>query len=228
MVGTPIEVNHRTVARINIDGPRIHVIVDAKGPPLEFIKIKLPNGKVITQKIKFDFYLLYCSHCRRMGHSTAVCRLAGRTNPSPSARTRGDFNAGMDKDGWQVVCRKGGRNECGAMGGIARASGAGRNGSRPPQTPENIRARRASRPPPRTRKAKAGQGACRDHVTRTCTAIPVIAMPSARKHHKQRHMRRTARWLPHGGRYRGRYVMFIHIFPPPHQVPISCTTTLTL
>lgn len=32
MAGTPIEVDHRTVARVNIDGPRIHVIVDAKMP----------------------------------------------------------------------------------------------------------------------------------------------------------------------------------------------------
>lgn len=33
MVGTPIEVDHRTVARVNIDGPRIYVMVDPKTPP---------------------------------------------------------------------------------------------------------------------------------------------------------------------------------------------------
>lgn len=158
MVGTPIEVDHRTVARVNIDGPRIHVLVDAKNPPLEFIKIKLPNGKVIEQQIKFDFYPLYCCNCRRMGHSSSVCRLASRPNPNPSARTRGVLNADLDKEGWQTVRRRNGRSNGRTPGnnlhtsraaliGNAHAPGSGRGRSRPTHVLGQTRARSASRPP---------------------------------------------------------------------------------
>lgn len=133
MVGTPIEVDHRTVARVNIDGPRIHVMVDAKTPPPEFIKIKLPSGKIVNQKIVFDFYPTYCTHCRHMGHVTAVCRRAGKTYPDPRSNSRGFANAetapsGPDDKGWQQVCRRKGRNEK-----AAPTAGAGRGASRPPQ-----------------------------------------------------------------------------------------------
>lgn len=132
MVGTPIEVDHRTVARINIDGPRIHVIVDAKNPPPDLIKVKLPNGKVILQKIKFDFYPLYCLNCRRMGHSTSICRVASKTNPGPSFGTRGNLHAEIENDGWQLV--KGRKNKQRNMeetNGFRRARSSSRSNSRP-------------------------------------------------------------------------------------------------
>lgn len=47
MVGTLVEVDHRTIARINIDGPRFHVIVDATYKPPDFIRIKFPSSKII-------------------------------------------------------------------------------------------------------------------------------------------------------------------------------------
>lgn len=133
MVGTPIEVDHRTVARINIDGPRFHVIVDAKTPPPEHIKIKLPNGKLVTQKILFDFYPMYCSTCKRMGHLTTVCRARRKSIHGLSPLIRDVSHAGNENDSWQVV--RGRRNKNGNTHDQRKGSrvrGAERSKSCPP------------------------------------------------------------------------------------------------
>lgn len=133
MVGTSVEVDHRTVARININGPRFHVIVDAKTPPLDSIKIRLPNGKVILQKIKFDFYPLYYANCKRMGHSTITCRWSPTSNHVPSTAVRGKPNAGVEEDGWQQVRGRRNRQQTNIYRNLGgRGSGTWRSKSRQP------------------------------------------------------------------------------------------------
>lgn len=148
IVGTLVEVDHRTVARINIDDMRFHVIVDEKKSPPENIKIKLPSAKIITQKITFDFYPLYCLKSRRMGHNSISCRALNKTGPSMRATSRGGPNAGRkNKEEWKMVRgRKGINNTTIGKEGGTSTNNERRSKSRPPTGQRGESNRTRSRP----------------------------------------------------------------------------------
>lgn len=149
--GTPLmlcsmleDFNFKEVPQFKFDGPRIHVIVDAKNPPQNLIEIKLPSGKVFNQKIKFDFYPLYCLKCKMMGHIASYCRTSRDANPIPRAFSRGGLPVGGNKkEDWQVV--RGQRNN-NINAGTERRDGANGRRSKSCHQPRTANERSRSRP----------------------------------------------------------------------------------
>lgn len=161
LVGCPIEVDAKTVAKTNIDGPRFHVLVDAFHEPREGIHIKLPCGTAFFQAIKFDFYPRMCSRCGRLGHFVKSCvanlEFANKTkrgsHPSVGgffANYRNGSRPPQRDERWQAPPRGGDRGQ-----------NRNRSVSRAPPNGRDIRNRSNSRAAnPRTRwVSKTGDGA---------------------------------------------------------------------
>lgn len=80
-VGTPVAVDHNTIRRQSLDGPRVQVIFYMKKDPRESIELVLPNGASIQQKIIFEQFPKFCHTCHAFGHITMGC-------PGPEERER--------------------------------------------------------------------------------------------------------------------------------------------
>lgn len=66
LIGELIVVDHKTIARNHIDGPRVQVLVDPAKPPIYGVNLSLHNGTTFEQKIVYNYYPIFCSHCKRV------------------------------------------------------------------------------------------------------------------------------------------------------------------
>ncbi|CAH9135334.1 unnamed protein product, partial [Cuscuta epithymum] len=74
-VGIPITTDRVTLEKARSNFARVLIEVDAsKPPPLEF-KIKLPNGKLHTQYVRYETFPNYCFHCKKFGHHAFTCSI---------------------------------------------------------------------------------------------------------------------------------------------------------
>lgn len=75
LIGDPIEVDYKTISNNSIAGPRFQVLVDALKQPIISVNLRLHNGSTFEQKVTYTFYSLFCSNCKRVGHSTVNYRV---------------------------------------------------------------------------------------------------------------------------------------------------------
>lgn len=90
LIGEPIAVDHKTMARNHIDGPRVQVLVDPARRPLYGVNLSLHNGTKFEQKIIYDYYPIFCSTCSRVGHVSENCRMTDRIGPGSRPRRAGE------------------------------------------------------------------------------------------------------------------------------------------
>lgn len=109
VIGEPITLDNRTIAKNNIDGPRLQVLVDAKITPLDCITLRLHNGRSFTQNISYDFYPLFCTKCKRVGHVLSSCRSALPTQLGMIQLPKTSATHPTTDGEWQVQRRKAGQ-----------------------------------------------------------------------------------------------------------------------
>lgn len=85
-----------------IVGLKFLVLVDATKLAIHKVNIKLHNDNIFTQKIHYDFYPMFCSKCKRIGHIVNNCRVNIITSRGPTNLPRVDTRI-VDDVGWQVV-----------------------------------------------------------------------------------------------------------------------------
>ncbi|XP_049360657.1 uncharacterized protein LOC125825359 [Solanum verrucosum] len=89
-LGTPLYADACTTNIDRISYARILVEMDAAKPLPEAIKIGDPKGKIIDQKIVYDWRRVYCQKCCQVGHNCSTWRDTGmkqarkeQVNPAP-------------------------------------------------------------------------------------------------------------------------------------------------
>lgn len=105
MLGEPVEVDFKTISKNSLAGPRVMVLVDAMKSPVESVNLKLHNGNIFTQSVIYDFYPLFCSSCKRVGHTAENCRVNFTPNRGAPNPPRGSARGNLDT-GWQVQNRR--------------------------------------------------------------------------------------------------------------------------
>lgn len=78
---------------------------DALKQPVKEVNIRMLNGNIFTQAVKYDFYPLLCSSCKKIGHTVDRCRVIPNANRGVSNPPWGNLNVEANA-GWQVPRRK--------------------------------------------------------------------------------------------------------------------------
>lgn len=99
--GEPIEVDYKTISKNLIAGPRFQVFVDALKQPINSINLWLHNGNTFEQKVIYNFYPLFCSTCKCVGHSAVNFRVNTISNQGAVNSIRDGMKM-VDDAGWQV------------------------------------------------------------------------------------------------------------------------------
>ena len=77
ILGNPISTDRLTATRERISFARVLVEIDPSKELKRMVEIQLPNGRIRQQKIIYENEPKYCSMCKVLGHSVAVCKRAG-------------------------------------------------------------------------------------------------------------------------------------------------------
>ncbi|CAH9114575.1 unnamed protein product [Cuscuta europaea] len=74
-VGVPLTTDRVTLEKARSSFARVLIEVDAsKAPPL-LIPIRLPNGRLHKQRVRYETFPNYCFHCKCFGHHAFTCKV---------------------------------------------------------------------------------------------------------------------------------------------------------
>ncbi|CAH9135342.1 unnamed protein product [Cuscuta epithymum] len=74
-VGLPLTTDRVTLEKARSNFARVLIEIDASKPPPLELKIKLPNGKLHTQFVRYETFPNYCFHCKKFGHHAFTCSI---------------------------------------------------------------------------------------------------------------------------------------------------------
>lgn len=75
LVGKLIMVNHNTEKRNGLNFSRLLVEMEMNTQLPDVVFFKNKRGKLIEQKVSYDWKPTLCSHCSKYGHAEDVCRI---------------------------------------------------------------------------------------------------------------------------------------------------------
>ncbi|XP_070030712.1 uncharacterized protein [Nicotiana sylvestris] len=75
LIGKPVIVDQNTEKRIGVNFARllVEVEMDAKLP--DVVMFRNEKGKLIEQRVNYDWKPTFCTHCLKYGHEEVVCML---------------------------------------------------------------------------------------------------------------------------------------------------------
>ena len=78
MVGKPITTDECTAKKLRISYARVLVEVDITQKPIETVDIMDHKGKLVEQKIEYEWRPMYCQSCLKIGHDCAIKKGPGK------------------------------------------------------------------------------------------------------------------------------------------------------
>ncbi|KAG5222082.1 MILDEW RESISTANCE LOCUS [Salix suchowensis] len=73
VLGKPVQCDVLTSSMSRLSFARILVEIDLLADLKHSVKLALPNGTSVNQKIVYETLPRYCKHCRVIGHNTSLC-----------------------------------------------------------------------------------------------------------------------------------------------------------
>ena len=78
VIGKPITTDECTAKKLRISYARVLVEVDITQNPIETVDIKDHKGKLMEQKIEYEWRPSYCQSCLKIGHDCAIKKVPGK------------------------------------------------------------------------------------------------------------------------------------------------------
>ena len=78
VVGKPITTDECTAKKLRISYARVLVEVDITQKPIETVDIMDHKGKLVEQKIEYEWRPMYCQSCLKIGHDCAIKKGPGK------------------------------------------------------------------------------------------------------------------------------------------------------
>ncbi|XP_020271064.1 uncharacterized protein LOC109846252 [Asparagus officinalis] len=98
VIGKPIATDKLTANRQRLSYARVLVEVKMPSTLPDHISIQGPNGKMINQRVHYEWKPKWCDYCKQLGHDAKSCRKQVRTqkwvpkNPGTKENVQGDLN----------------------------------------------------------------------------------------------------------------------------------------
>jgi len=73
VIGKPIRCDDLTLFMSRVSFAKVMIEVDLSTDLPRSINLSMPDGKIIKQRVIYEYMLKFCSHCCMLGHTSTAC-----------------------------------------------------------------------------------------------------------------------------------------------------------